>query len=294
MLGIDTAARIAQAHDRGAGRTHIGVALAISAVRPGGHFPPLRRRRAVLRFRSSDGHHIRVVGRGEEMPGTAAVVAHSSHHHDAGLPRPLYCSIERIDRVGKGRVGAVRKVDDTDVQCRGVLDHPVDTGNHLGHVDGAGVVSHLHRHEPGVGRYAHEPLGMRCSKLGVGTRVATGDDAGHVCAMTKGIEELRSGRVRLGGEVDRRHHLVGARQGGHRGDTGVDEGHVHTFAGVPLRPHRACVDLIDHVVHRAVSQRHSGSRTTSSGHHYRGRRGRGTCRKRGRYSHDTRSDEGDR
>ena len=61
----------------------------------------------------------------------AAVVAGGDDDDDAGPPRPLECEGERIGVVRQGRAAGIGEVEHLDVELVGVIDGPVDAGDHL-------------------------------------------------------------------------------------------------------------------------------------------------------------------
>ena len=194
----------------------------------------------------------------------AAIIAGGHHDHDAGQPGTLDGVGERIRRGGQRRAAAVRQVEHLDVQLGGVVGDPVDAGDHLGDVDGARVVGHLHRHDARPRRHTHEPLGVRGGLRRVGARRGAGDDAGHVGAVAERVDEAGLVDAGLSRQIDDGDDLLRERLD--RRDAGVDHGHVHAGPVDAPLPQCAGTDLVDDPIHRTERQvdsrarRYGGSR----------------------------------
>ncbi len=109
-------------------------------------------------------------------------------------------------------------------------DDPVDGGDDLRDVDGAGVVADLDVDDSGPGSDAGD----------VGTVVA-GDDAGHVGAVSVGVAEAEVVVGGVEGEIGAVENLVAGETVDRHG-AGVDHGDVDALTGVaggvrPVGPH---------------------------------------------------------
>ena len=141
----------------------------------------------------------RVRQRGRGSLGLVAAVAGGGHDDDAGVPGLLDRVGERIDAVPLRRVGAVREVEDADVQIVvvAVLDDPVDRGDDLRDVNATVGSRDLEAYEARIG--CHAAVG-RCRGLvvwgGQGI-VPACDEAGHEGAVAIGVQPGQVGRLGL-------------------------------------------------------------------------------------------------
>ncbi len=192
---VDERARGPQADDRGAGRDQVGGPLALedgAALRERGH-PVVGAVGRALRVHGADGQHGRVVRRVGQPGGGPAAVAGRDDHHDAAVPGDLGRVGQRVEPVVLRRVGAERQVEHPDVQAgvAGVRHDPVDGGDDLRHVGVALRVGQLEAHDPRAGRHAEVASVLRRVRRGRRAGVAAGDDAGHVRAVTEGVQTLK-------------------------------------------------------------------------------------------------------
>ncbi len=131
-----------------------------------------------------------------------------------------------------------------------VLGDPVDRRDDLRDVGGAVGVRDLDADDARVRGHAEEVVAASAGLLGVHARVAAGDDARHVRAVTERVEVAGRLVLRLGGEVRAVEDLALAGQALHRRHAGVDDRDVDALARAALRPHRADADELGDVAQR--------------------------------------------
>ena len=235
-----------------AGRDQVGSALRGAVVRKSGNRVLGNAERAVG-FDRAHREQGRVEGRVGEAGGGLAVVAGRDDHRDAGLPGLLGREGEGIVDVALRAVGAEGEVDQADVEAVVVLvlNHPVDAGDHLRHVAGAGHVADLDRDQAGIRGDTQEARGVSGIGTGDGGLVTAGDDARHVGAVAVAVQVGEIPRLGVEGDVRAIDHLARRGQALHRCDPGVDQGDVHPLAGEALGPHRASAGDPGGVVERA-------------------------------------------
>ncbi len=230
-----------------------------------------------------DRHEVAIDGRVGQRGGVVhvaleAVVAAGRDDEDARLPGLLGRVGERVDRGGLGAVGAVRQVDDPDVQVVVVamLDDPVDRGDDLADVHPTVGDADLDRHDPGV--RGHPAIGRR-RRIRVRRReagVLAGDEPGHERPVAVGVEVAQVGRLGLEREVGSVDDLARRGQALDPADTRVDDRDVDAVAGEARVPPRRRARVRGRVGHRV----HVGSGVVAAGQ--RGGRddGRGQERRR--------------
>ena len=156
-----------------------------------------------------------VAGRADRAPALAAVrvkavVAGRDDHHDAVGDGAANGACQRVGTVGFGGVRTQAQVHHLDVQPAGVVDDPIDAGQHVRELTRAIAVEHAHIKQVGVGRHARA--------VGRLEGAAARGHRGHVCAVA----------VRVGPGCPGAAHRVlvhpGARAGRVQGVRHVDAG----------------------------------------------------------------------
>ena len=234
---VQRAAGHPQPEDVHCGRDQVDAAAARAALAPDRDLVLVH---ALLAHRvvRADRDHQRVDRRGSQLGPAGALVAAGDDHDDARLPGVLDRVGQRVEARRLGRVGAVGEVQHPDREAGvvGVLHHPVDRGDHLGHVAAAVAGGHLERDQPGVRRDPGEPSGGRRGVLRAGRHhVAAGDDRGQVGAVAEAVQVPQVRLRRLQRQVRAVDH-VAAGQPGDRGDPAVDQGDVDPLARPALLP----------------------------------------------------------
>ncbi len=98
-------------------------------------------------------------------------------------------------------------------------------------VGGAVGVSQLQADHARVGGDAHEWLGADRRDARVHTGVTSGHDAGHVRAVTEGVQVAQRRNLGLERQVRALNQLVAALEAGHGGHSGVEQGDVDALSG---------------------------------------------------------------
>ena len=167
------------------------------------------------------------------------------------MPGSLDGVREWVAEVGLGGVGAVREVEDPDIEpvVGLVLDDPVDRGDDLGDVRPSVGNTDLEAHDARIGRDAEE-VG-RVGRVGpwLGVAAASGDDPGHERAVTVGVEVGQVWRLGLERKVRTVDDLVGGAQALHRRNAGIDQGDIYSLARVAGVPPRRGTGIRGRVVH---------------------------------------------
>ena len=214
---VDEAARVAQRHDRPAGRHQVGPPGGAAPAAEVGH-DVVAGADGAVRVGRADREDVRVVGGiGQRARGTP--VAGGDHHDDAGAPRVLDRVGQRVDPVVLAAVGAEGQVDHADRVPRivvAVRHDPVESGEDLRDVDGAVGGADLDRGEHGAGR---DPV----------------DDAGQVGTVPVRVQVPRVAVHAVQGQVGSVDDVVGA-QPRYRYHAGVDQRDPDPVAGAPGVP----------------------------------------------------------
>jgi hypothetical protein len=181
-----------------------------------------------------------------------AAVAARRDDDDAVLPRLLGRVGEWIHRVQLRAVGPVGEVQDPDVQTGvlGVLDDPIDGGDHLGDIGAAVCRADLDADDPGIGGDA--PIGRgRSVRVGNGElRIVPGDESGHERPVAERVEVPEVRCLRLDREVRPVENLAGRCEALDRGNAGVDHRHIDAGARVAGVPPVDRPRVAGHGVHR--------------------------------------------